>query len=292
VSTNPFAPATREAVKARIALTGPAGSGKTYTALALATGLADKVAVVDTERGRAKEYAGIFTFDHFAPERFDPRELIRLLAAAGQHGYGCVVVDSFSHYWMGKGGALEFVDERKGFAGGGWKDYRPIENQLMDGLLAYPGHVICTMRVKTAYEVGRGADGKLAPRKVGMKPEQRDGVEYEFSIVGEMDAEHTMTVTKTTCPDLTDAVIPHPGAALAERILAWIDGGEKLPDCREYRDRALHPNTTHAELKAMYREVKRRNLLGAPIVDDHGDETTLGQLLERLGFERRPQEAQ
>jgi hypothetical protein len=289
VSDNPFQPATREAVKARIALTGPAGSGKTYTALALATSLAEKVAVVDTERGRAKEYAGIFTFDHFAPERFDPRELIRLLAVAGQHGYGCVVVDSFSHYWMGKGGALEFVDERKGFAGGGWKDYRPIENQLMDALLSYPGHLICTMRVKTAYEVGKGTDGKLAPRKVGMKPEQRDGVEYEFSIVGELDADHVLSVTKTTCPDLADAVIAHPGADLAERILAWIDGGEKLPDSRDYRDMAVNPNTTHDELRAMYREVKRRNLLGAPVVDEHGDDTNLGQLLERLGLERKPE---
>lgn len=288
MTENPFAPATREAVKARIALHGPAGSGKTYTALALATTLADKVAVVDTERGRAKEYAGIFAFDHFAPAVFDPRDLVRLLTAAGQHGYGCIVIDSLSHYWMGKGGALEFVDERKGFAGGGWKDFRPIENALLDALLAYPGHVVVTMRVKTAYVVETDARGKSVPRKVGQRPEQREGIEYEFSIVGEMDHEHVLTVTKTTCPQLADEVIPKPGRELAETILGWIESGEKLPDSRDYRDRAVDPDTSYDDLGAMYREVKRRNLLGAPVVDEHGDDSTLGALIERLGHERKP----
>lgn len=288
MSDDPFAPATREAVKARVALTGPPGSGKTYTALTLATSLSDKVAVVDSERGRAKEYAGLFAFNHFAPARFDPRELVRLLAVAGQHGYGALVIDSLSHYWMGKGGALEFVDERKGFAGGGWKDYRPIENNLLDAILAYPGHVIATMRVKTAYVVETDSRGKSVPRKVGQKPEQREGIEYEFSLVGEMDHDHAMTVTKTTCPALADAVITKPGPDVAVTLLDWIASGESLPDARDLRDVAIDPDTTHAELGDMFKQARRRNLLGAPVIDEHGDESTLGDLIVRLGSERKP----
>jgi AAA domain-containing protein len=284
---DPFTLATREAVKARIALTGPPGSGKTFTALTLATGLSGRVAVIDTERGRAKEYAGTFSFHHFAPVRFDPRELVRLLAVAGQHGYGAIVIDSLSHYWMGKGGALEFVDERKGFAGGGWKDFRPIENSLLDAILSYPGHVIVTMRVKTAYVVETGPKGKQVPRKIGQRPEQREGIEYEFSLVGEMDHEHSMTVTKSTCPALSDAVIERPGTGVAESLLAWIDSGVPLPDAKELRDQAIDPATTHAELGELFKEVRRRGLSGASVVDDHGDDVTLGDLIVRLGNERK-----
>lgn len=290
MSDDPFVLATREAVKARIALTGPPGSGKTYTALTLACALAGRVAVIDTERGRAKEYAGMFSFHHLAPGKFDPRELVHLLAIAGQHGYGAVVIDSLSHYWMGKGGALEFVDERKGFAGGGWKDYRPVENSLLDAILAYPGHVLATMRVKTAYVVETDARGKSVPRKVGQKPEQREGIEYEFSLVGEMDHDHVMTVTKTTCPELADAVIARPGAELAKVLLTWIESGVSLPDARELRDQAIDPATTHGELGEMFKEVRRRGLLGAYVVDDHGDDVTLGDLIVRLGHERRASE--
>ena len=145
-----------------------------------------------------------------------------------------------------------------------------------------------TMRVKTAYVVEENDKGKKVPRKIGQRPEQREGIEYEFSVVGEMDLDHTLTVTKTTCPALADAAIVRPGVELAETILAWIDSGEKLPDARDYRDEACDPATEYERLRAMYSEVKRRNLLGAPVVDEHGDETNLGQMLERLGFERRP----
>lgn len=285
--TNPFQLATREAVRARIALTGPPGSGKTFTALTLATTLAKKVAVIDTEHGRAKEHAGVFTFDHMAPATYDPRELVKLIAAAAHNGYDGLVVDSWSHYWMGTGGALEIVDRAKSGGLGGWKEYRPMERAVLDAFLSYPGHLIVTMRVKVAYVVEPDERGKQVPRKVGLKPDQRDGAEYEFSIVGEIDLDHTMTVTKTTCPDLVDAVIPKPGPEVAEAIRKWIDSGEKLPDAREMRDEICDPSTGVARLKAIWQDAKRRGLLGAPVVNEVGDDDVLGALIERLAIERK-----
>lgn len=284
---NPFAPAQREQVKARIALTGPAGSGKSYTALMLATRLADKVAAVDTERGRLREHAARFKFDHHAPQRFDPRDLIRHLAVAAEHGYGAVVIDSLSHYWIGEGGALEFVDSYEGKTGGkfqgGWKDFRPIENRMWAAIMSYPGHVIATMRVKTAYVIENNK-----PVKVGMKPEQREGTDYEFSIVGEMDRDHTLSISKSTCEELVDARIPRPGEELAEVIAGWCGAGVATTTALEYRDQAIDPATTHEELRAMHAEVKRRGLLGAALLDEHGDDTTLGALIVRIGQERAP----
>jgi len=287
MAEDPFAPATREAVKARIALTGPAGSGKTYTALAIGTELAEKVAVVDTEHGRALDYADRFEFRHFAPSRFDPRELCKLLAVAAEHHYGCVIVDSLSHYWMGVGGALEIVDNTRGGGMAGWKEFRPIEARMVDALLGYPGHVIVTMRVKTSYVIEQDDRGKNVPRKVGLKPDQREGVDYEFGLIGDMDREHTMTVTKSTCPALVDQVIPKPGADVALALQTWISGGTRMPDALEYRDDALKPEATTQDLRRMFNEVKNRRLLGAMVVDEHGDEVTLGDLIRRLGEERK-----
>ena len=293
MTENPFKPAAREAVKARIALHGPSGSGKSYTALMLATNLASKVCAIDTEKGRLREHARRFKFDHFVPERFDPRDLTKLLAQAGAHGYEAVVVDSLSHYWMGTGGALEFVDANTTTGGskfsGGWNKFRPLENAMLDALMSYPGHVIATMRVKTAYDVEKGADGKSKPVKVGLKPEQRDGVEYEFSIVGAMDHEHVLTISKSTCEDLMDARITRPGPDTAAIIAEWCSDGTPTPDAIEYRDRALDPHVSVADLRKLHAEVKERRMLGAAVIDEHGDDTNLGTLIVRLGNERKPQ---
>lgn len=291
MTTDPFAPATREAVRARIALTGPPGAGKTNTGLAILSELASKVAVIDTEHGRALEYADRFQFSHLAPTRFDPRDLCSLLAKAADNGYDGVMVDSLSHYWMGVGGALEIVDQASSQARGngmaGWKEYRPVEARMLDAILAYPGHVVATMRVKTAYVIEQDERGKNVPRKVGLKPDQRGDIEYEFSLVGEMDRDHRMTVTKSTTPALVDQVIPTPGADVAAALKEWMAGGVKLPDALEYRDQALKPDMTSPELQRLFYEVRDRRLLGAMVVDDHGDEVTLRDLIGRLGQERK-----
>lgn len=289
MNTNPFAPAEEAQTKARIALAGPAGGGKTYTALMLATNLADKVAGIDSERGRMLEHKRRFKFDHIAPARFDPRDLVRLLALAAEHGYGAVVIDSFSHYWIGTGGALEFVDQHENQRGGkfsaGWKEYRPIENRMWEALMGYPGHVIATMRVKTAYVVDQ-VDGKSKPRKVGLKPEQREGVDYEFGIVGEISREHVLTITKSTCDDLIDAMIDRPGPDLAATIAEWCGHGKPIPDALEYRDRALAAQTFD-EIRMLRDEVRQHRLLGAAVIDEHGDDVSLDDLIVRKGNELR-----
>ena len=143
--------------------------------------------------------------------------LVEALAAASTAGFGVVVVDSLSHYWMGVDGMLEQVDRRakNGNNFSGWKEAGPDERRMIDALVAYPGHVIVTLRVKTEYVVEQNERGKSAPRKVGLKPIQRDGIEYEFDVVGELDLENTLTVTKSRIPTLSGAVVQQPGGELA-----------------------------------------------------------------------------
>jgi hypothetical protein len=292
-----FAPASKEQAKARIALAGPSGSGKTYTALLLGRFLGGRHAVIDTERGSASKYADEFAFDTLRMTKFDPRDLVAALAAAQAAGYEVVTVDSMSHFWMGTGGMLELVDAAaKRSAGGnsfgGWKEARPHERRMIDALLAYDGHVIVTMRTKTEYVVEEDNRGRKVPRKIGLKPEQRDGIEYEFDIVGDLDLENTLTVTKSRCRILSGAVINRPGQDMAEAVLGWLGDGKPAPaGPMELRARALAEGVTVVEVRAIYTDASGRNLLHAAVPDEVGQPTTLGELLVVAGNAARIREA-
>lgn len=280
--THAFKPATREASYARIALTGPSGAGKTYTALALATALSDKVAVIDTERGSASKYVGLngWQFDTVQPDKYSPLSLVDLLGLAAGGDYGCVVIDSLSHYWMGVDGMLEQADRRSksGNSFSGWKEVRPEERRMIDALVSYPGHVIATMRSKTDFVIEQNERGKSVPRKVGLKPEQREGIEYEMDLVGDLDQDNTLTVVKSRIHTLAKAVIPLPGEELALQIRDWLSDGDKIPTVAEYRKKAFGL-TAVEDLKALFEEVSGHRMVSAPTVDADGNPTVLGDLI-------------
>jgi energy-coupling factor transporter ATP-binding protein EcfA2 len=289
-----FEPATKDQAKARIALAGPSGSGKTWTSLTVAQALGEKVAVIDTERGSASKYASDFKFDRLNMNRYDPRDLAKALAAAAQAGYEVVIVDSLSKFWSGSGGMLEQVDNaaKRGYGGnsfGGWKEARPMESAMVEALLSYPGHVIVTMRTKTAYEIIEDERGRKVPTKLGLKPEQRDGIEYEFDIVGDMDLQNALTVSKSRCRSLSGMVIQRPDATLGEEILAWLSDGKPAMNATDYREAACAPGATTEMLRTLHAEVKAKGLLGAAVA--LGDETlTLGALIVRKGQEATQRE--
>ena len=282
-----FAPATRAAAKARIALAGPSGSGKTYTGLTLACRLAERVAVIDTERGSASKYVGLnnWAFDTLAPSSFSPQSLTEALAIAGGEGYGCVLVDSLSHYWMGVDGMLEQVDRRAkgGNNFSGWKEARPDERRMIDALVSYPGHVIVTLRVKTEYVIEQNDRGKSVPRKVGLRPEQREGIEYEFDVIGDLDLDNNLTVSKTRIPDLHGQVILRPGPEIAETIRDWLADGEEVVGPLAYRAQALDPDSTVEQLRALHAAVTAAGLFNAPVTDQDGNPTVLGDLVGNRG---------
>ena len=290
-----FSPATKEQARARIALQGPSGSGKTFTALSIAQGLGQRVALIDTERGSASKYADEFQFDTLQMHHFSPLELCGALAAADAAGYDVTIVDSLSHFWMGTGGMLEQVDAaaKRGYGGnsfGGWKEARPMERAMIDALLAASAHVIVTMRSKTEWVLETNDRGRQQPRKVGLRPEQRDGIEYEFDIVGELDLENTLVVSKSRIVDLSGAVVRKPGKEFGEQVAEWLSSGKPATTTREYVDRALAKDATYEELRALHREVQGRGLLGAAVHDDTGEPCSLGDLIVRRGNSVKPAE--
>jgi hypothetical protein len=223
-----FTPATKRQAKLRLTLDGPPGAGKTYSALAIASALGQRIALIDTEHGSASKYAGDpFTFDALALESFEPRTYVQAIQAAEAGEYDVLVIDSLSHAWAGKGGALEQVDQRAGLKGNkfsAWRDVTPMHNELVDTILGARLHVIATMRTKTEYAVEEDG-GRHTIRKLGLAPVQRDGMEYEFDVVGDLDLAHNLHITKTRCRHLDDAVVPKPGAQLAKILADWLTDG-------------------------------------------------------------------
>lgn len=238
-----FNKATKRQSKLRLALIGPAGSGKTYTALTLAQSLGARVALIDTEHGSASKYADRFQFDTLELDTFSPSKYIEAIHAAEEAGYDVLIIDSLSHAWAGRDGALEMVDKiaRKSPSGNkfaAWGDVTPLQNQMVDTILGARLHIIATMRSKTEYVLETNDRGKQQPRKIGIGPVQRDGVDYEFDVVGELDADNNLIVTKTRCEALTGQVITKPGLALAEVLKGWLSDGAPVYD-RKARGRYL-----------------------------------------------------
>jgi hypothetical protein len=259
-----FKKATKSQSKLRLALIGPSGSGKTYSALAIATNLGKRVAVIDTENGSASLYADEFSFDVLELSSFSPYTYVEAIKAAESAGYDAIVIDSLSHAWVGKDGALDMKEQavtrqktKNDYTA--WRDVTPAHNALVDGIIRSDAHIIATMRAKTEYVQEKDERGKTTIRKVGLAPIQRDGLDYEFTLVGDMDLDHTLAITKSRCKALADKVIRLPGRGVAETLLSWLNDGapaEEKPAAQPRSTSANDEAQTPAEPQADARVAK------------------------------------
>lgn len=231
-----FHKATKHQSKARIAIDGPSGSGKTYTALTAATALAagSRIAVIDTERGSASLYSDTFTFDVLELDSFSPETYTEAIHAAERGGYAVIVIDSLSHAWDGEGGALDLADnaakrQKTPNSFTAWKEVTPLHRRMVDALLGSPVHIIATMRSKMEYVQEKDSTGRTVIRKIGLAPVQRAGIEYEFTLVGDMDLEHNLVITKSRCPALADAVEHKPSMDFFIKFYSWLNDGLEPP---------------------------------------------------------------
>ncbi|MDD3089769.1 MAG: ATP-binding protein, partial [Candidatus Omnitrophica bacterium] len=226
-----FQKAVKYGALLRLALIGTSGSGKTYSALAIATGLGLPIAFIDTERGSARKYADLFDFDVLELESFSVDNFIAAINAAEKGGYRVLIIDSLSHAWSGKDGILEFVDmetaksRAKNAYTSGWRSATPLHNKLVDTILGCKMHVIACMRSKSEY-VLEEVNGKKVPRKIGLQPVQREGMEYEFDVLGDLDQDHNLVISKSRCAAIDNKLFPKPGAEFAAILNEWLGGAE------------------------------------------------------------------
>jgi hypothetical protein len=279
-----FVKAMKKQAKGRLALIGVSGGGKTWTALEFAKVLAGpsgNVALIDTENASASKYADTFAFDTNILTSFTPQSYINAIHEAETAGYDVLVIDSLSHAWAGKDGVLAMVDNatarsKSGNAfASGWREVTPQHNALVDALVQCKCHLIVTMRSKTEWVIEE-VNGKKVPRKLGLAPVQRDGLEYEFDVVGDIDGEHKWIISKSRCPALADGVFIKPGADVATKFRDWLSDGTPV----------LTPASTGVvqDAEAMEKSLMERGTTD-PMTDADKFEAILHEAFDAAGFE-------
>ncbi len=245
-----FRPAVRENVPLLLGLAGGTGSGKTYSAMELAKGIAGgaRFAVIDTENGRAKHYAGIFEFDTAelrAP--FRPQAYAEAIEAADAAGYPVIVVDSASHEWYGDGGCLDWHDElmggdqRKNLSA--WIEPKRAHKQMVTRLLQVRAHVILCFRAEPKVEAVKNAEGRveIVPKASltglhGWIPIAEKNLPYELTASFLLMADNPGVPLPIKLPEALRNVIPTPGtlaygespllnASVGVALAEWAHGG-------------------------------------------------------------------
>lgn len=227
-----FRKAERRKAKLRLGITGPAGSGKTMSALLIAGGLVNgdysKIGLIDTENGSGDLYVhskasgdeiGEYNVLTLEPP-FEASKYVNAIKMAEEAGLEVVILDSITHAWAGEGGFLEKqgkIADKSGNSWSAWRTVTPEHNRFIDAMLQSKIHVIATMRSKTehVYEGGK-------VKKLGMAPVAREGMEYEFSVVFDMDQGHNATPTKDRT-SIFDGQIFKPSPETGKKLLKWLE---------------------------------------------------------------------
>lgn len=224
-----FKKATKEKAKLRLALFGVSGSGKTYTALRIATGLAGeggRIAVIDTERNSACKYSDRFNFDVCDAKKPSIENLKMFIDEA--RSYDVLIIDSMTHAWLELLQEVEKLAKTKfgGNTWSAWSEGTPKQMSLINALLDFPGHIIATMRVETNWTTVTNEKGKVVPVRVGEAPKQGKGIEYEFDMLMQISPEHDALVIKDRTSKYQDEVIQLPDEEFGKALGEWLqDGG-------------------------------------------------------------------
>ena len=208
---------SKKRAKIKMALEGPSGSGKTYSSLLLAYGITQdwsKIAVIDSENGSADLYAGLGGYYVLPITEFSPESYIEAINVCENAGMEVIIVDSISQSWDY---LLDYHASLLGNSFTNWAKITPRQNALMRRILSCNAHVICTMRTKQDY-VLNDKNGKQVPEKVGLNACMRDGVEYEFTIVLDLDITHRATASK----DRTGLFMGRPEFTISPKVGAYI----------------------------------------------------------------------
>lgn len=222
-----FQKATRKKAKLKLAITGSSGSGKTYGALRLASGMSSKIAYIDTENGSASLYSDRFAFDvlDIAPP-FNHEKFVDAIKAAITGGYEVVVIDSASHFWEGILAYKDALDKRGGNSYTNWNEAGNKFKSILDAVLQSPIHIICCMRSKMDYVQEKNEQtGKTVIRKVGLAPIMRDNIEYEFTTVFDVTLDHNTKASKDRTGLFGDSIFQITEDT-GKQLLAWLNKGE------------------------------------------------------------------
>lgn len=187
---------SKKEAKIKLAIQGCSGSGKTYSSLLLAYGMTNnwsKIAVIDSENGSADLYAHLGAYNVLSLDHpYTPENYIAAIELCEQQGIEVIIIDSISAAWDC---LLEYHASLQGNSFANWARVTPRHNAFVQKILRSKCHIICTMRTKQDYVLSE-KNGKMVPEKVGLKAIMRDGIDYEFTIVFDIDIAHKSVASK------------------------------------------------------------------------------------------------
>jgi hypothetical protein len=223
--------AERKQAVIKLALQGPSGSGKTYSSLLLAYGLVgdwNKIAVIDTENNSSHLYSHLGSYNVLSlSEPFSPENYISAIEVCEKAGMKVIVVDSISQEWEGSGGIIETHGNMVGNSFSNWNKVTPRHNAFVQKILQSPCHIIATIRSKQDY-VLTDKNGKMVPEKVGLKGVTRDGMDYEFTLVLDLDIKHHATASKDRTGLFTNPLPFLISESTGNKIKIWCQGEDLI----------------------------------------------------------------
>lgn len=191
-----FVKAVREKVYAKVLLTGASGSGKSQSALELATGVARKcgssIAYIGTEGDRDKLYAqckskhGDYTFEYDLLQLEDPFTTDKFVTAINEAvdaGYKVIIIDGLSAEWKWLN---DVHDKMPGNSFTNWGKLKPKHRELIDKILTANAHIICCARGKDEWLLEE-KNGKQVPKKVGLGSQTDKDISYEMMLSIQLD---------------------------------------------------------------------------------------------------------
>ena len=271
--------AERKQAKIKLGLQGPSGSGKTYSALLIGHGITNdwsKIAVIDTENHSADLYAHLGNYKVLNLSKpFTPEIYIEAMEICEKANVEVIIIDSISAEWEGQGGILEIHGNMTGNTFTNWNKVTPRHNAFVQKMLQSPCHLIATIRSKQDYVLSE-KNGKYVPEKVGLRGITREGLDYEFTIVLDLDIKHNASASK----DRTGLFMDKPPWIINEetgqRIMQWCLAGVNINDVINMINQAA----TVDELREIYKInpliqkdiealcKKRKQEIENPVVDE------------------------
>lgn len=232
--------AVREKIAPKIALMGASGSGKSFSALRLATGMKSeleeitgekwRIIVGNTEKARGVYYANEFEYaiQNLEPP-FEPELFVSFMEYVEKLTNTILILDSSSHEWEGKGGCLE-IHSRLGGRYQDWAKVTPRHDKFINTLAGLEIPVIATMRGKDQYVMNESDNSgrkKTVVEKVGVGAKQREGFEYEFTATFMLDQKTNLA---TQFKDNTHIFDTEGDVKLTEdhgrKIIRWANNGK------------------------------------------------------------------
>jgi len=245
--------AERKQAKIRLGLQGPSGSGKSYSALQIAFGLCnswDKIVVIDSESNSAHLYSDLGNYRVVSIAKpFSPEKYVQALELCESQGFEVIIIDSISHEWEGQGGILDIHSNMVGNSFTNWSKVTPRHNSFIQSLLASPAHVIATVRTKTDYVLSE-KNGKTVPEKVGLKGITKEGLDYEFTLVLDIDIKHMAISSKDRTGIFMDQPPFIPSEKTGTRIRKWCEKSQTEAEVLK-RIQSAH---TEEEIRRIYNQ--------------------------------------